>query len=96
MKLKHLQLSGVKSISKEFTSFHPSCKDWTSYHMTYQKLNQHFRNVLNPGNRRNLRNLGNPRTRNPGNPRTRTRNPGKLRTRNSGNPRMRGCGLRGT
>ncbi|XP_063695257.1 uncharacterized protein LOC134826699 isoform X2 [Bolinopsis microptera] len=52
MKLKHLQLSGVKSISKEFTSFHPSCRDWTSYHMTYQKLNQHFRNVLNPGNRR--------------------------------------------
>ncbi|KAL5256612.1 hypothetical protein ACHWQZ_G011756 [Mnemiopsis leidyi] len=51
-KVKHLQQSGVKSISKEFSSFHPNCRDWTSYHMTYQKLNQYFRNVLSPGNRR--------------------------------------------
>ena len=56
-KVRHLQMSGVKNIAKEFSSFHPDCTDWTSYHMTYQKLNQHFKSILNPNfNRRRSKN----------------------------------------
>eukprot|EP00116_Pleurobrachia_bachei_P000878 sb/3461140/ len=60
LKVRHLQLAGVKSISKEFENFYPDSKDWTSFHMTYQKFHQILKHVFNPTNpnRRRTRSMG--------------------------------------